>query len=135
MATYEGGCECGAVRYRMTDDPVFVSCCHCRQCQKMTGSAFAINGMIEAERLEILHGGDELSKEGGQVRCAKCNTLLWANHRQFGDNLKFVRLGTLAKPSGSSPTRISSPAASTAGWRSLTECPPSNRYRPIATRR
>ena len=95
MATYEGGCECGAIRYRMTDDPMFVNCCHCRQCQKMTGSAFAINGMIEAERLEILHGGDELSKEGGQGRCTKCNTLLWASHRLFGDNVKFVRLGTL----------------------------------------
>jgi len=77
----------------MTDDPVFVSCCHCRQCQKMTGSAFAINGMIEAERLEILDG--KLSNEGGQGRCTKCNTLLWASHRLFGDNVKFVRLGTL----------------------------------------
>jgi hypothetical protein len=92
MATYEGGCECGAVRYRMTDDPMFVNCCHCRQCQKITGSAFAINGMIEADRLEILEGGDTLSNDS---RCGACNTALWGSHRLFGDGIKFVRLGTL----------------------------------------
>ena len=92
MATYEGGCECGAVRYRMTDEPIFVNCCHCRQCQKITGSAFAINGMIEADRLQIAQGEDKLSDDG---RCSVCNTFLWGNHRLFGDQIKFVRLGTL----------------------------------------
>ena len=92
MAIYEGGCECGAVRYRMTDDPMFVNCCHCRQCQKITGSAFAINGMIEADRLQIVEGGDKLS-DGS--RCSFSNTVLWGTHRFFGDGIKFVRLGTL----------------------------------------
>ena len=92
MATYDGGCECSAVRYRMTDDPMFVNCCHCRQCQKITGSAFAINGMIEAERVQIVEGEDKLLN--GE-RCSICNTFLWGNHRLFGDGIKFVRLGTL----------------------------------------
>jgi hypothetical protein len=95
MKTYEGGCECGAVRYRMTDDPIFVNCCHCRQCQKITGSAFAINGMIEADRLEILEGENKLASDGGQARCSSCDTFLWGSHRMFGDSIRFVRLGTL----------------------------------------
>ena len=95
MTTYEGGCECGAVRYRMTDDPIFVNCCHCRQCQKITGSAFAINGMIEADRLEIVEGEDKLSRRAAQGRCDSCNTALWGTHPMFGDGIKFVRLGTL----------------------------------------
>jgi hypothetical protein len=95
MATYEGGCECGAVRYRLTDDPIFVNCCHCRQCQKITGSAFAINGMIEVNRIEILIGEDKLSRNEGQGRCDSCGTMLWGTHRMFGDNVLFVRMGTL----------------------------------------
>jgi hypothetical protein len=95
MATYEGGCECTAVRYRMTDEPMFVNCCHCRQCQKISGSAFALNGMIETDRLQIVEGEASLSAAGGEARCTTCNTLLWGNHRLFGDAVKFVRLGTL----------------------------------------
>ena len=95
MTTYEGGCECGAVRYRMTDDPIFVNCCHCRQCQKITGSAFAINGMIEADRLQVIEGDDKFVSDVGQGRCDSCNTTLWGTHPMFGDKIVFVRLGTL----------------------------------------
>jgi hypothetical protein len=96
MAKYEGGCECGSVRYRMNDEPIFVNCCHCRQCQKISGSAFAINGMIEHQRLELLEGEDALGTEGGGgARCKKCRTLLWGEHPRFGDAIKFVRIGTL----------------------------------------
>ncbi|HEV2595994.1 MAG TPA: GFA family protein [Sphingomicrobium sp.] len=95
MAHYEGGCECGSVRYRMGDKPIFVNCCHCRQCQKITGSAFAINGMIESDRLELTEGGDKLARHEGEARCNECGTLLWGEHSRFGDTIKFVRLGTL----------------------------------------
>jgi hypothetical protein len=95
VTIYEGGCECGAVRYRMSDHPMFVNCCHCRQCQKISGSAFAINGMIEADRIEIVEGEDKLAGEGGQARCSSCNTFLWGTHRLFGEGIKFIRLGTL----------------------------------------
>ena len=58
-ATREGGCACGAVRYRLTSDPLFVHCCHCLNCQRQTGSAFVINLLIEADRLEVLAGEPE----------------------------------------------------------------------------
>lgn len=90
---HEGGCECGAVRYRFTSPPIFVNCCHCRQCQKLTGSAFAINAMIEADRLEMTAGAT--AGERGAARCAQCGVLLWATHPMFGEAVLFVRVGTL----------------------------------------
>jgi len=47
----QGGCACGAVRYRLASDPLFVHCCHCLSCQRQTGSAFVINLLIEADRV------------------------------------------------------------------------------------
>ena len=95
MAGFEGGCECGSVRYRMISDPIFVNCCHCRDCQKISGSDFAINAIIEADRIELLTGEQSLVRSEGSTRCGKCNALLWGEHRMFGDRLLFVRVGTL----------------------------------------
>lgn len=98
----EGGCECGAVRYRLTDEPITVNCCHCRDCQTITGSAFALNAMIETDRVEVTAGAPEertLGREGrGDTRawrCPVCEALLWADHPMFGDAVRFVRTGTL----------------------------------------
>jgi len=55
-AEREGGCACGEVRYRLTSEPLFVQCCHCLNCQRQTGSAFVINALIEADRVEFLAG-------------------------------------------------------------------------------
>ena len=46
-----GGCDCREVRYQMETSPLFVHCCHCRWCQRETGASFALNAMIEADRL------------------------------------------------------------------------------------
>ena len=53
---FDGGCTCRFVRYRMTSTPLFVHCCHCRWCQRETGAAFALNAMIEADRVQLLEG-------------------------------------------------------------------------------
>lgn len=50
----EGGCSCGLIRYRITQAPIVVHCCHCTSCQRETGSAFAINAIIESTSLEQL---------------------------------------------------------------------------------
>ena len=52
--TIEGGCSCRTVRFRLTSRPLFVNCCHCRWCQRESGSAFALNAMIETDRIERL---------------------------------------------------------------------------------
>ena len=101
----EGGCTCGAVRYRMTSKPLFVHCCHCRWCQRETGASFALNAMIEADRVILLKGEPEVvdtpSNSGkGQkiIRCPKCRIAVWSNYAGAGDAVRFVRVGTLDDP-------------------------------------
>ena len=55
----EGGCACAAVRYRLASLPMFVHCCHCRDCQRQTGSAFVLNALIETDRVAVLSGNPE----------------------------------------------------------------------------
>ena len=101
----DGGCTCGAVRYRMTGGPMFVHCCHCRWCQRETGAAFALNAMIEADRVVLLAGEPEVVATpslsgGGQkiARCPECRVALWSNYAGVGDAVRFVRVGTLDRP-------------------------------------
>jgi hypothetical protein len=101
----DGGCDCREIRYRMHGSPLFVHCCHCRWCQRETGSAFVLNAMIEADRIELLHGQPERvmtpSKSGkGQAisRCPTCRLALWSNYGGAGDLIRFVRVGTLDEP-------------------------------------
>ena len=107
MSTFaiEGGCSCRAVRYRMTSPPLIVHCCHCRWCQRDSGTSFALNAMIEADRVELLSGEPEitvtpsLSGKGQKIsRCPKCRIAVWSNYAGAGDALRFVRVGTLDEP-------------------------------------
>lgn len=106
----EGGCTCGAVRYRLVDTPLFVHCCHCRWCQRESGSAFALNAMIEADRVTLLAGAPEPlptpSASGrGQtiVRCPRCRVALWSHYAGAGPAVSFVRVGTLDAPDAFPP--------------------------------
>ncbi len=103
--TFEGGCTCRAVRYRMTGTPLFVHCCHCRWCQRETGASFALNAMIEAQRVTLLQGEVEVvntpsnSGKGQKIsRCPVCHIALWSNYAGAGDAIRFVRVGTLDEP-------------------------------------
>src|SRR5438046_4065237 len=87
----EGHCTCGAVRYRMTSKPLFVHCCHCTWCQRETGASFALNAMIEADRVILLKGEPELvntpsnSGKGQRIaRCPTCRIGLWSNYGRWG---------------------------------------------------
>jgi hypothetical protein len=102
---FEGGCTCRRVRYRMTSRPMFVHCCHCRWCQRETGTAFALNAMIEADRVELLSGEVELvdtpsaSSKGQKIwRCPTCHIAIWSNYAGAGDGIRFMRVGTLDEP-------------------------------------
>ena len=101
----EGGCTCGAVRYRLTCLPMFVHCCHCRWCQRETGASFALNALMEAERVVVLRGEPEVvdtpseSGRGQRIsRCPSCRIALWSNYAGSGDLVRFVRVGTLDEP-------------------------------------
>ncbi len=103
--TFDGGCDCGAVRYRLLAEPLFVHCCHCRWCQRESGSAFALNALIETDHVEMLAGEAELvrtpSESGyGQLiaRCPSCRIALWSHYAGSGAAASFVRVGTLDEP-------------------------------------
>lgn len=99
----DGGCDCKAIRYRMTTKPMFVHCCHCRWCQRETGSAFVLNALIESDRVQLLAGGPEVidtpSHSGrGQLiaRCPTCKIALWSTYSL--PTVRFIRVGTLDDP-------------------------------------
>ena len=107
--TFEGGCACGALRYRMRSGPMFVHCCHCKDCQRQTGTAFVLNALIEADRVEVLSGEPRPSAmptDSGRphsvFRCAECGTAVWSEYGGLA-KLRFVRVGTLDEPGRLAP--------------------------------
>lgn len=106
----EGGCTCGQVRYRIHDSPIFIHCCHCRWCQRETGSAFVLNGMLEADALSLEKGQVEVidtpsnSGKGQQIsRCPVCRVALWSNYASAREAIHFLRIGTLDNPDAFAP--------------------------------
>jgi hypothetical protein len=107
---YEGGCTCGNVRYRMMSSPMFVHCCHCRWCQRETGASYALNAMIESERVELLSGEVKYitipsnSGKGQKVaRCPHCQVAVWSHYAGAGDAISFIRVGSLDQPDSLPP--------------------------------
>jgi hypothetical protein len=104
----EGGCACGAVRYRLTSDPLFTHCCHCLNCQRQTGSAFVINLLIEADRVQMLAEEAEpvdVPRDDGSAqtiwRCPTCQVAVFSQYTR--PEVRFVRGGTLDEPSSVEP--------------------------------
>ena len=104
----EGGCACGAIRYRLTSEPLFTNCCHCLNCQRQTGSAFVINVLIETDRVELLAGEpqpvDVPRDDGGAqriFRCPACQVAVFSQYTR--PEVRYVRAGTLDEPSSVKP--------------------------------
>ena len=109
-AGLEGGCQCRAVRYRLGSAPIFVNCCHCTDCQTETGTAFVVNAMIEADRVELLAGAPEAtttpsaSGRGQRIwRCPDCRVAVWSHFAGAGPAIHFLRVGTLDTPAALPP--------------------------------
>lgn len=107
---YEGGCACGYVRYEMNSRPLIVHCCHCTWCQRQNGSAFAVNALIEADRVHLTKGDvvdiEVPSPSGANQRisrCPKCQVAVWSCYLVMsggiGELVRFIRVGTLDDPS------------------------------------
>lgn len=103
----EGGCTCGEIRYEILSKPLIVHCCHCRWCQRQTGSAFAVNALFEAEHVKVIKGEVEIlavaspSGKGQTIaRCQSCRIAVWSNYYMGGlrDFIRFIRVGTLDTP-------------------------------------
>lgn len=101
----QGGCDCRQIRYRLSERPLFIHACHCRWCQRESGSAFALNAMIESDRLQLLGAEPELvntpsASGAGQLiaRCPQCKVALYSHYAGAGKLVSFVRVGTLDQP-------------------------------------
>ncbi|MDB5453559.1 MAG: hypothetical protein JWO33_2137 [Caulobacteraceae bacterium] len=107
--TFDGGCSCGAVRYRLTSAPMFTHCCHCLDCQRQTGSAFVLNALIETDRIETSGEAPQpvrMPTDSGGVhdiyRCPTCLTAVWSDYGGR-PGVRFVRVGTLDDPTAIAP--------------------------------
>jgi hypothetical protein len=106
---FEGGCACGRLRYRMQLTPMFVHCCHCKDCQRQTGTAFVLNALIETDRVELQTGTVRpyvMPTDSGRphtvFRCSDCGTTVWSEYGGL-KTLRFVRVGTLDDPTALPP--------------------------------
>ena len=97
-----GGCLCGKARYRMAAEPLIVHACHCTQCQRLTGSAFALNALIERDKVALLSGALTDFRFPGSRHtasfCDACGGYLWSEYPSHFEPCRFVRVGTLDEP-------------------------------------
>jgi hypothetical protein len=102
----EGGCDCRALRFRLESRPLIVHCCHCRWCQRESGASFALNAVIEADRVtslgaleaELVHTPSNSGQGQKIARCPTCRIAVWSHYAGAGSRMKFVRVGTLDEP-------------------------------------
>ncbi len=106
----KGYCTCRETAFEMKARPLFVHACHCRWCQRETGSAFVLNALIEADNLVLEAGDPEIvdtpSESGkGQLisRCPRCKVALWSVYGGAGSRFRFVRVGVLDNPDACPP--------------------------------
>lgn len=102
---YDGGCTCRHVRYRVTRTPLIVHACHCRWCQRETGTSYAHNALVEADQVQLLAGAVVVvstpaasGKDQLISRCPKCQVAVWSNYAISGEAIRFIRVGTLDEP-------------------------------------
>ena len=105
-----GECQCGSVTYELLEAPLFVMACHCRECQKLSTSAFSITAMVKAESIKFQGRLDtwERSSDSGNINgakfCPTCGNRIYHVNPQQPDMIKL-------KPSNLSDTRIIQPTA------------------------
>ena len=116
------------MRYRLGSDPLFVNCCHCTNCQRQTGSAFVINLLIEADRVELLAGAPrpvEVPCDDGSTqrifRCPSCQVAVFSEYGR--PELRYVRAGTLDRTSGVRPD-VHIYTRSKVGWITIPQSTP-----------
>ena len=97
----EGGCQCGAVRYRLKAAPLGVYACHCKDCQRFSGGTHTMSMVVRRETLRVTSGSlkpREKVAQSGRIavtmRCGECGTLIW-NEPLSATDLRILKPGTL----------------------------------------
>ena len=105
----DGRCACGQLSYRTESDPIIIHCCHCSHCQRETGSAFAFNYLVEADRVrfegerELVDTPSASGKGQRVVRCPTCKVAVSSHYSGLGDKAHFLRVGTMTDRSDLKP--------------------------------
>lgn len=101
-ALHEGGCGCGALRYWVSGDPIFINNCHCSQCQRQTGGTSVVNAFYEGERFALTQGAfsEHVVKAGSGgphtiCRCIACGSAVLSIYPRLGRLGVGLRVGTL----------------------------------------
>lgn len=134
----EGGCRCGKVRFQVTGVPLFTGACHCRGCQRMTGSAYSISGGWPADRFELIAGETVIGGLHGATRhhfCGHCLSWLFTRPEGF-DAFVNVRATLLDVPMVEAPfmetfTAEALPWAATGATHSFETFPPAEAFGPL----
>lgn len=109
MTLIHGGCLCGQVRYHITAEPMLVAVCHCRHCQKQSGSAFSVNLLVASDRIQIEGQLKDYTDRGEADRlvtrrfCPECGSAV-ATELEMLPGTVVIKAGTLDDPSSSIPT-------------------------------
>ena len=122
-----GSCLCGAVRYRLSAAPLGINLCHCRQCRKASGTAFASNAAIPRDAFHIDAGADSIaqyaSSEGKRRHfCGRCGSPLFSSY-DADSSVVYVRIGTLDDDDSLTPD-VHIHVASKAPWHEIHDALP-----------
>ena len=86
-----GSCRCGAIRFEIQAAPAMTLACHCRDCQRMSASAFSLVAMLPAHGFEILEGAPVARSSSGSTRhhhfCPRCMTLMFTKIEGVNDRV------------------------------------------------
>ena len=94
----KGSCLCGNVIYRIDGEIIGINYCHCKKCQKASGSAFATSAAIKAEGFNLISGNEylayfESSKNKKRYFCQNCGSPIYSQRK--AESTIYLRLGTL----------------------------------------
>lgn len=105
----EGGCQCGAVRFRMKAMPLAVYACHCKDCQRFSGATHTISMVVQAATVDLIGGElDRFDKPADSGRviammgCKACGTKIW-NEPPGNTGMLIMKAGTLDDMSWAEP--------------------------------
>lgn len=108
-ARWSGGCQCGAIRYEFSNEPIMLTACHCRECQRQSGSAFGLSLIVSESNFRIVNGElavyERSAESGRTVRCTFCRDCGNRIYHQLnmGAPVVNVKAGTLDDTSALKP--------------------------------
>ncbi len=135
MNDREGGCQCGRVRYRVSGDPLALVACHCKECQRQSGSAFGMSLMVRASGFTVqgeLKMFERAADSGRTLRCffcPECGTRIY-HEPAYAAGIVNIKAGTLDDTAGLEPQRHTW-IDSKQGWVLIPDGTPTNPRQPM----